>query len=128
MHDNARAAAGLLATTKLTPLPLRATVERAERNRMADKPEAESGAAVAGAAPGSAENVCLPNDTKIRFCNAFDAIKAHCILCKECDMYLRWGDGDLCSAGKTIIAMELCFTDTSIEFPPNAEVSDGGGQ
>lgn len=87
---------------------------------MADKPEAGSGAAVAGAAPCSAENVCLPNDTKIRFCNAFDAIKAHCILCKECDMYLRWGDGDLCSAGKTIIAMELCFTDTSIEFPPLA--------
>lgn len=72
------------------------------------------------AAPtGSAENVCLSNDTKIRFCNAFDAIKAHCILCKECDVYMRWGDGDLCSAGKTIIAMELCFTDTGIEFQPN---------
>jgi hypothetical protein len=68
---------------------------------------------------GSAENVSLPNDTKIRFCNAFDQIKAHTILCKECDMYLRWGDGDLCSAGKTIIAMEMCYTDTHVEFPPN---------
>lgn len=69
----------------------------------------------------SAENVRLPNDTKIRFCNAVDGMKAHCILCKECDIYMRWGDGDLCSAGKTIIAMELCYADTKVEFPPNAK-------
>jgi hypothetical protein len=68
--------------------------------------------------PCSAENVSLPNDTKIRFCNAFDALRAHCILCKECDIYLRWGDGDLCSAGKTSIAIELCYADTHIELPP----------
>jgi hypothetical protein len=75
-----------------------------------------------GSAPcsGSAENVRLPNDTKIRFCNAVDGMKAHCILCKECDIYMRWGDGDLCSAGKTIIAMELRYADTNVEFPPNA--------
>lgn len=79
----------------------------------------ESGMAGLGAARGSAENVSLPNDTNTRFCNAFDQIKAHTILCKECDMYLRWGDGDLCNAGKTIIAMELCYADTNLEFPPN---------
>ena len=61
----------------------------------------------------------LPNDTKIRFCNAFDAIKAHVILCKECDIYLRWGDGDLCGVGKAIIAQELCFAETNLELPPN---------
>lgn len=66
-----------------------------------------------------AEMLELPNDTKIRFCNAFDAIKAHCILCKECDLYLRWGDGDLCSTGKAMIALEMCYTDTSIVFPLN---------
>ncbi len=68
---------------------------------------------------GSAENVALPNDTKIRFCNAVAGVKAHCTLCKECDIYMRWGDGDLCSAGKTIIAMEMCYADTNVEFPPN---------
>lgn len=72
-------------------------------------------------ARGSAEMLELPNDTKIRFCNAFDAIKAHCILCKDCDLYLRWGDGDLCSTGKAMIALEMCYTDTSIVFPPNAQ-------
>lgn len=61
----------------------------------------------------------LPNDTKIRFCNAFDAIKAHVILCKECDIYLRWGDGDLCGVGKTIIAQELCYAETSLELQSN---------
>ena len=62
----------------------------------------------------------LPNDTKIRFCNAFDAIKGHVILCKDCDIYLRWGDGDLCGVGKAVIAQELCFADTNLELPPNA--------
>lgn len=71
-------------------------------------------------ATGSAEMLELPNDTKIRFCNAFDQIKAHCILCKECDVYLRWGDGDLCSTGKAMIALEMCYTDTSVVLPPNA--------
>jgi hypothetical protein len=99
-----------------------------ERNKMVDenirlhhewtlgKPKSEASFA---ASDGSAENVRLPNDTKIRFCNAVDGMKAHCILCKECDIYMRWGDGDLCSAGKTIIAMELCNADTNVEFPPN---------
>ena len=73
-------------------------------------------------AAGSAEMLELPNDTKIRFCNAFDAIKAHCILCKECDLYLRWGDGDLCSTGKAMIALEMCYTDTNVSFPPNGEL------
>jgi hypothetical protein len=63
-------------------------------------------------AAGSAE---MLEATKIRFCNAFDAIKAHCILCKECDLYLRWGDGDLCSTGKAMIALEMCYTDTSVK-------------
>lgn len=70
----------------------------------------------------------LPNDTKIRFCNAFDAIKAHTILCKECDIYLRWGDGDMCGVGKAIIAQELCFADTNLELPPNEKADRSGGQ
>jgi hypothetical protein len=71
--------------------------------------------------PETSEMLELPNDTKIRFCNAFGEILAHCILCKECDLYLRWGDGDLCSTGKAVIALEMCYTDTSIVFPPNAQ-------
>ena len=81
---------------------------------------AEKRGADSCAAPCSAENVCLPNDTKIRFCNTVDELRAHCILCKECDVYMRWADGDLCSAGKTIIAMGMSYTDTHVEFPPNA--------
>jgi hypothetical protein len=71
--------------------------------------------------PETSEMLELPNDTKIRFCNAFGEILAHCILCKECDLYLRLGDGDLCSTGKAVIALEMCYTDTSIVFPPNAQ-------
>lgn len=78
--------------------------------------------------PETSERLELPNDTKIRFCNAFDQIKAHCILCKECDLYLRWGDGDLCSTGKAMVALEMCYTDTSIVFPPNAPDERSGGQ
>ncbi len=41
------------------PLPPGATVERAERNQMANKHDAESGAAVAGAAPCSVRPQCF---------------------------------------------------------------------
>lgn len=97
--------------------------KNAKRRRcMTDAPN-EKVSEVAGRQP---ENVQLSNDTKIMFCNTFDAIKAHVILCKDCDMYLRWGDGDLCSAGKAIIAREMAYAETTPEFPPNDEVSDGG--
>lgn len=69
----------------------------------------------------------LPNDTKIRFCNALDALRRHAAEgtsgeCAACSIYLRHGDGDLCEQGKAIIAKELCFADTSLEVPPNMVV------
>ena len=64
-------------------------------------------------------NVRLPNDTKIRFCNALDALRRHGIECRDCATYIKWGDGDLCAKGKDIIAAELAYADTNIEFPPN---------
>ena len=69
------------------------------------------------AAPGSV--VALPNDTKIRFCNALDGLRRHWLTCDDCAEYLYWGEGDLCSKGKDIIAEEMAYADTSIEFPPN---------
>jgi len=88
--------------------------------------ESETPAAVAGAATGSAENVRLPNDTKIRFCNALDALRRHWLTCDDCAEYIYWGEGDLCAKGKDIIAMELAYADTGIEFPPNASNSATG--
>lgn len=76
------------------------------------------------AAPaGSAENIRLPNDTKIRFCNAIDALRRHGIDCRDCATYIKWGDGDLCAKGKDLIARELAYADTKIEFPPNDKMS-----
>lgn len=65
--------------------------------------------------------ILLPNDTKIRFCNALDALIRHaahgnngeCGNCDTCAIYLRHGDGDLCEKGKVIITNELCFADTN---------------
>ena len=80
----------------------------------------------------------LPNETKIRFCNALDALRGHAAEgtsgeCAACSIYLRYGDGDLCEQGKAIITKELCFADTSLELPPNAALchpadGDGGAQ
>ncbi len=72
----------------------------------------------------SLTTVRLPNDTKIRFCNALDALRRHAAEgtsgeCSTCSTYLRNGDGDLCEKGKDIIAMEMAYADTIIEFPPN---------
>jgi hypothetical protein len=83
------------------------------------------------AAPGSVENVRLCNDTKIRFCNALDALRRHAAEgtsgeCAACSIYLRTGDGDLCEKGKDLIAREMAYTDTKIEFPPNAKLRDAG--
>ena len=83
------------------------------------------------AAPGSVENVRLHNDTKIRFCNAFDALRRHAAEgtsgeCAACSIYLRSGDGDLCEKGKDLIAREMAYADTNIEFPPNDKLSHGG--
>ena len=66
----------------------------------------------------------LPNETKIRFCNAFDALRGHAAEgtsgeCAACSTYLRRGDGDLCEQGKVIITKEMCYADTSLELPPN---------
>ena len=58
----------------------------------------------------------LPNDTKIRFCNAFDAMRRHSQDCPECTKYLATGDGDLCEKGKTILAEEMVYTDTTAMF------------
>lgn len=67
----------------------------------------------------------LPNETKIRFCNAIDALRGHAAEgtsgeCAACSIYMRHGDGDLCEQGKAIITKELCFADTSLELPPRA--------
>ena len=75
------------------------------------------------AAPGSV--VALPNDTKIRFCNALDGLRRHWLTCDDCAEYLYWGEGDLCSKGKDIIAEEMAYADTSIEFPPNDKLTHG---
>lgn len=61
----------------------------------------------------------LPNDTKIRFCNAFHAMQKHLGNCDACCMYLYHGDGDLCEQGKAVIANEVAYSDTNLELPPN---------
>lgn len=81
------------------------------------KPESEP--PVAGAAHGSADNLRLSNNAKIRACNFFHAMQKHLGDCDECCLYLYHGDGDLCESGKTILARELVYTDMSIESPPN---------
>lgn len=58
----------------------------------------------------------LPNDTKIKFCNAFVALGIHCIKCRTCKSYIDRGDGDLCDKGKNIIAVELAYAGTDLEF------------
>jgi hypothetical protein len=70
-------------------------------------------------AVGSTRLVRLPNDTKIRFCNAMHALTQHTYVCTPCTLYTERGDGDLCEAGKYIIARELCYSETHVEFPPN---------
>ena len=61
----------------------------------------------------------LPNDTQIRFCNAMDALRIHGIECRDCAIYLKWGDGNLCERGQRIITKHLAYADTNIELPPN---------
>ena len=57
----------------------------------------------------------LPNETKIRFCNAMAALTAHCQSCAECEIYWKTGDGDLCTPGKKIVAGYMLFADTNPE-------------
>ena len=38
----------------------------------------------------------LPNDTKIRFCNAVNKLSDHTVDCNQCNVYVRWADGDMC--------------------------------
>lgn len=68
----------------------------------------------------------LDNETKIKFCNAWHALARHYTVCKECQIYLLDGDGDLCGVGKAIIAQELCYADTSLELPPNDQAERRG--
>jgi len=63
------------------------------------------------------DKIRLSNDTKIKFCNAVDALRRHGIWCRDCATYLKWGDGDLCEIGKNIVARELAYADTNVEFP-----------
>ena len=72
--------------------------------------------------------VALPNDTKIRFCNALDGLRRHWLTCDECAEYVYWGDGDLCEKGKQIIATERASAETSIEFPPNPRTQQRAGR
>lgn len=58
----------------------------------------------------------LENDTKIKFCNAFVALGLHCQDCVECKTYIGTGDGDLCDKGKEIIALEIAYAGTDLEF------------
>jgi len=67
------------------------------------------------------ESMLMPNDTKIRFCNAMIALLTHMIQCKACDAYIHVGTGDLCSDGKVIIAKELHYMDTTPVNPHQHE-------
>jgi hypothetical protein len=82
--------------------------------------EREKRGGSSGAAHGSADNLRLSNDAKIRACNFFHAMQKHMGDCDECCLYLYHGDGDLCESGKTILARELVYTDMSIASPPNS--------
>ena len=56
----------------------------------------------------------LPNDTKIRFCNAVNKLSDHTVDCNQCNVYVRWADGDMCDKGKEILATELAYADTTV--------------
>jgi hypothetical protein len=57
----------------------------------------------------------LPNDTKIAFRNAYDAMKQHARICGQCRDYLTSGDGDLCATGHAIIAREMAYSETALK-------------
>ena len=48
-----------------------------------------------------------------------DALRIHGIECRDCAIYLKWGDGNLCERGQRIITKHLAYADTNIELPPN---------
>jgi len=54
----------------------------------------------------------LPNETKIRFCNAFAEMNRHHPNCTACAEYLAFGNGDLCDRGKAVIGKNLAYADT----------------
>lgn len=58
----------------------------------------------------------LPNDTKIHFCNAMHALLKHSDECTACLGYIEAGCEDLCPKGKDLIARELAYASTKIEF------------
>lgn len=67
----------------------------------------------------------LPNDTKMRFFNAYHAMERHAESCAECRAYMSNGEGDICDRAQRILVPELAFADTdpcnSAEYPGNAE-------
>lgn len=82
--------------------------------------ERKTRAAVAGAAPCSANLLRLQNETKIKFCNAWHEMQQHLGNCDACCEYMYHGIGDLCDIGKDIIARKLAYADTTPDWSPNA--------
>jgi hypothetical protein len=82
--------------------------------------ERKTRAAVAGAAPCSANLLRLQNETKINFCNAWHEMQQHLGNCDGCCEYMYHGIGDLCDIGKDIIARKLAYVDTTPDWSPNA--------
>lgn len=56
----------------------------------------------------------LPNDTKIKFCNAMHEMYMHSKECSACMNYFVFGEGDLCQHGHTVIAAHLAYADTNL--------------
>lgn len=79
--------------------------------------ERTGGAAVAGAAPCSANLIRLTNETKIKFCNAWHEMLLHLGNCDACCEYMYHGIGDLCDIGKDIIARKLAYAETQLDSP-----------
>jgi hypothetical protein len=59
----------------------------------------------------------LTNETKIRFCNAYNAMEHHIQVCSKCLTYLNENEGDLCGVGKDIIRLELVIGPPPINAP-----------
>lgn len=58
----------------------------------------------------------LPNETKIRFCNAFSRLRCHLAEYRDCRDYTEFGNGDLCLLGKRIVAEEMVYANTDPEL------------
>jgi len=63
-----------------------------------------------------AQQSCTDNETKIKFCNAWHALARHYTVCKECQIYLLDGDGDLCAIGKHLLAEKMYMAECRLEI------------